>query len=561
MQVECDCLDITFLCGIFFIMKIWIMDFLNKSNETGTELKESVLFMQPITSRLPLIIFLSIFLVVGFVLNVFTLTVLLKCFPACALKSYLCTMTFTDLICVTIGLPLHIFYLVQPYEYEVSILCKIGFAVINWSAHCSSFIIVILAVDRYRRVHVAVSIEADRKRSLALVGVATFLSSVLTCPFIHIHGLYKVSVSFNDGSATTVSMCWIKNEYSGSIYASLHTALLCITFFIGMCLVVGSYSMIALLIHQLVDEIKESIVDELINPPPKPALASLYSDASEIITMINADGDMLKSALKAQFGEGRNSFALDMDDRPRPSAWDIVRASIESRTNKKTMLRRIINAFHKMLFLTHTEISLTVSTFISDRAPNSFASTSRPLPRLSSLIMSKKVKRPDYAESPVSLQNVHVLEKLELPQTKKHNCNVDEICDAIPIKNNYDECQTADVDTTVSEHFKAQKTAHSSFYQTPVTSPSPKLSGSVTHDRQKAVDMFNIHWSRNDATATKQIEKIALDRRRSTRSMIRVQVCLNTLRHLETIKSLSTKVMMTLVVVYLITWMPYVIAR
>ena len=155
-----------------------------------------ILTENSLLSRGPLVFTLMLMCSVGLAVNVLVTVVFLKRFPASAIRSFVVTMSFSDLVATAVAIPLHLLTLFKAYNFPSPIVCKLYFTVMSLSTNCSSFVIVLFAVDRLRRVRTPVFKETDTIRSYYQVGAVVSLATVVTVPFVPMYGSYTACLLY-----------------------------------------------------------------------------------------------------------------------------------------------------------------------------------------------------------------------------------------------------------------------------------------------------------------------------------------------------------------------------
>ncbi|KAK7098800.1 uncharacterized protein [Littorina saxatilis] len=233
-----------------------------------------------VLSRAVLIFLMMLMLMVGVMVNFVVTLVFLRRFPASAIRSYIVTMSVSDLIATGAGISLHIDTVLSAYNFDRTFYCKIYFAVVSFSTNCSSFIIVLMAMDRLRRVRRPTFKELDTIRSYYHVAMVVALSVLVTAPFVPMYGIYLDPTPY--GVDLNVKMCWVDNMYKDTLYPTCYLFVLGLTFVGGFGLMCGSYFQIGRHIYRLARSVREELEYRRANPPPKSNLPDIYADDLEV---------------------------------------------------------------------------------------------------------------------------------------------------------------------------------------------------------------------------------------------------------------------------------------
>ena len=126
-------------------------------------------------NRLPVVLYLSLISVVGFVGNSVVLLVYWRRFKPCATRAFVLAMALCDMITNTLALPLQIVTVRYAYDIDSYWLCRSFFATSTLSTQASGCLLAAVAVDRYRRICRPFMKQLNASKGLAVaVGTVCF---------------------------------------------------------------------------------------------------------------------------------------------------------------------------------------------------------------------------------------------------------------------------------------------------------------------------------------------------------------------------------------------------
>ena len=520
-----------------------------------------ILTENSLLSRGPLVFTLMLMCSVGLAVNVLVTVVFLKRFPASAIRSFVVTMSFSDLVATAVAIPLHLLTLFKAYNFPSPIVCKLYFTVMSLSTNCSSFVIVLFAVDRLRRVRTPVFKETDTIRSYYQVGAVVSLATVVTVPFVPMYGSYtaELDTHFNG------PMCWLDDAYVDTFYPIVYHAVLSVTFVVGLGLMIFSYSMISVNIHDLAKEMQEELEYKRLHPPPPSKYADFYVDTPP---RPSASGISHKSVV-VEVGKVDDSSPRQLTFAERLHGPRANRSTLNVPTEagagdqRPSKIKKISNAIQQF-FVPPAEESESSSSensaFVSQRMDGSFAKT-----MTAALVTSPETTR----------ENVKMAAGLKPPEKKKAPSNRSADNDSAKkatkpkaASSPLDQNKSADANPDGSVDRRDSHVAKTDLLNPQAQSTAVKIEGTTTPTTESMVT--GRAAAKTDKPADKDTSappesnaagqrshKVSTTPRRSRAE----SVSLETLEHLHTIKTKATQTMISLTVLYVITWLPNLVSR
>lgn len=510
-------------------------------------------------TRGPLAFTLMLSSVVGTVVNMLITIVFLKRFPASAIRSFIVTMSVSDFVATGFAIPLHLFTLFMSYNFPSPIACKVFFTVQSLSTNCSSFVIVLFAVDRLRRIRKPVFKELDTVRSYYQVGVVVTLAVVVTVPFVPMYGIYSIPTRFGD-----LKLCWVDDTYANTLYPIVYQAVLSVTFVVGLSLIMYSYSMIGISIHELARDMQAELERKHLQPHP----VDIYiEEPVPSVSKVDVQMVPIVGVLKAEEASPPRLTFAERLHGPRNDAglYSLTVDVAERGGQRPSKIKKISTAIQQ--FFTpapqpsESSETTSCSSFVSQRMDGSFAKTMTGLPLTVSEVGSHGTAKPPAVPKPATHR---------LSSSSSHSSSLTDFkkitAAAIPLDRN----QSADSDPVLGNKGGGRKvvllqeqaqtsaaktegtTKTTTPYQTTesmVTGP-PATSGERPADKVTPAEGQTVRVSHHR-------QKVSATHRRSRAEAD----SLDTLDHLYYIKRKATHTMIVLTLLYVVTWLPNLLSR
>ena len=155
------------------------------------------------------IIFLSSLIVIGLFGNVHVLYVYCRKYKKSNYRIYVLWLAILDILNCTITAPLVIFYLFTPVVYPNDIFCKIFRFMLYFFAMCSTSALVVIAVDRCRKVLKPLKRQITTTQAKKLCVLCLLVALVLSWPAIVLFGLTDAPTGI-PGLLVSHNCIWIK---------------------------------------------------------------------------------------------------------------------------------------------------------------------------------------------------------------------------------------------------------------------------------------------------------------------------------------------------------------
>ncbi|XP_053407707.1 cholecystokinin receptor type A-like [Mercenaria mercenaria] len=166
---------------------------------------------------LPVTIFIGMEQVFGFFGNILILIVYSGRYKRTNFRYFVITMATLDFTSCCTTLPGEIFSQLNWYDYKYEWICKVKSYFNVFTAWGSASILLILAIDRYRKICRPLKWQIQPAHALKLCCCALILSILVSVPVLFLWGEQEY-IYENNGWNVTVSVCEKSGKYAHTIY-------------------------------------------------------------------------------------------------------------------------------------------------------------------------------------------------------------------------------------------------------------------------------------------------------------------------------------------------------
>ncbi|XP_046567865.1 nematocin receptor 2-like [Haliotis rubra] len=147
---------------------------------------------------IPAMAFVGVIMVIGFFGNFLVCYIFTRRIPLSVNTFLLVILAALDLVNCTLNMPFEIIDLRYFYVFESDIACKIFRFLVAFPNIDSTFVLLIITVDRYKRVCRPMSIQMTFKDARKYVAIATAAAILLSLPAVLIYGTETVKTSMKE---------------------------------------------------------------------------------------------------------------------------------------------------------------------------------------------------------------------------------------------------------------------------------------------------------------------------------------------------------------------------
>ncbi|XP_076444335.1 uncharacterized protein LOC143282542 [Babylonia areolata] len=206
-------------------------------------------------NRTPVVVYLSLISIVGFVGSTLVLVVYGFRFQPSSTRVFILFMASLDLITNTLGLPLQIATIRYAYNDNYW-RCRSFFTFATLSTQASAFVLVPVAMDRFWRICAPLGKQLTPRQAF-YVALGTVCSAVVIfVPFLPFYGMHRVNTT---EPGIQARMCWSDDEYKHTEYPIAFTIVVGITFSVGLAIMGVSYLSIGITLWRKKVERKRSL--------------------------------------------------------------------------------------------------------------------------------------------------------------------------------------------------------------------------------------------------------------------------------------------------------------
>lgn len=194
-----------------------------------------------IQQRMPCIVFIGSLSLIGVIGNIHVLVL----FPRSDRKPstytvFVIALAVVDLATCLFHMPMEIFDLTRPYTFYSEIGCKLFRFNNAFLLLSSTFILVLIALERYRRVCNPLRPQMTVSLSKKLCVLVICISLVLTWPMYVLNG-HHTKVFEGNGANATGYMCFIEDEVRGTFYLYGYLGFIILVFIIAAGILIFTY--------------------------------------------------------------------------------------------------------------------------------------------------------------------------------------------------------------------------------------------------------------------------------------------------------------------------------
>jgi len=179
--------------------------------------------------------------ILGLLGNTLVLWIYAMKFRASNYRTYVIWLTSLDMVNCVVVMPFYIFYLCLPVMMENNVLCKFGRCMGYMATLSSAFVLIVIAVDRYRKVCSPARIQLTSKQAQTCCFIALFLALLISWPSSVMFGTSSLKVGLND---IWGQRCYMEENFIDSTYMAVFQVFMSAVAFIITVTLTTLYSLI-----------------------------------------------------------------------------------------------------------------------------------------------------------------------------------------------------------------------------------------------------------------------------------------------------------------------------
>jgi hypothetical protein len=182
--------------------------------------------------NIPGLIFVCTLMVTGILGNALVLYIFGTRFARSNYRTYVLCLALLDEISSCIVMPFIIVYLIYPKNFPGSVLCKFGHFVGYYTSTASAFVLILIAIDRYRKICQPLKRQISKRlaqRSCLIINIMSLVISIQS-PII-----YGTSTNPTGISGIEETVCFMENnkvDFGKAFYIQLQVCLAFVIVFI-----------------------------------------------------------------------------------------------------------------------------------------------------------------------------------------------------------------------------------------------------------------------------------------------------------------------------------------
>ena len=161
----------------------------------------------------PVIIFITVLAAIGVIGNALVLYIYTYKYVPSTHRSFILWLGWIDLAACIVGKPLLIFSMLNPYMFQSEVSCKMLRFLSVFFAASSAFIVITIAIERYRRIFKISSMEMTPVTVNLMCIIATGFGCLDAIPTIFVFGDATVETGVDNITGTE---CFIDPEYENT---------------------------------------------------------------------------------------------------------------------------------------------------------------------------------------------------------------------------------------------------------------------------------------------------------------------------------------------------------
>ncbi|KAK0066467.1 cholecystokinin receptor [Biomphalaria pfeifferi] len=219
-------------------------DMANMSNESLWAFLEEEEHLETL-NKLPTFMLLCVLMIVGIPGNILVLIVYGLRFPASTTKVFIMAMAAYDLLNCVVGMPFEMVDLEHDLMLDIPIPCKVFRFLVTLSACGSVSVLIVVAVDRFRRICRPFRKQMTVVQSKVITGGTLIISLAFSSPALLLYGR-QTDIRFNH----KVYDCSIDDTFRKSSFAQGYQYVLGVTWVACIIILVAMYGFIIYKIHK-----------------------------------------------------------------------------------------------------------------------------------------------------------------------------------------------------------------------------------------------------------------------------------------------------------------------
>ncbi|XP_050404068.1 orexin receptor type 2 [Patella vulgata] len=190
---------------------------------------------------IPAMVFLLLLMVTGIVGNILVLHVYLSKYKLGTTRCYVLALAVCDLLSCCISMPGEIVDMTYNYTFTATYLCKILRSVNAFTTFSSGLILIVVAIDRYKKICTPLRIQFSVRTANIVVIMCCVGSILLSLPATVLYGKRTISTGIALVNGTD---CSTADAFIGTPYPLIYNGVQFLFFILGSMVLITLYSLI-----------------------------------------------------------------------------------------------------------------------------------------------------------------------------------------------------------------------------------------------------------------------------------------------------------------------------
>ncbi|KAL3847556.1 hypothetical protein ACJMK2_018461 [Sinanodonta woodiana] len=187
------------------------------------------------------VVFVSILMIIGIIGNLHVLYVYTLKMKPSNLRVFILCMAFIDMLTSSIGMPFVLYDLLHPLTFFAPFVCKALRFLNYFNSSASACILVLVSVERYRKICVPLGKQLTKKASKLCCGLVIIFAVIMSWPAPVLYGQSSVPTRYLN---ITGSRCYTEDRFKDTSYQLYFNIFLIMVFIVTSVILIVLYSLI-----------------------------------------------------------------------------------------------------------------------------------------------------------------------------------------------------------------------------------------------------------------------------------------------------------------------------
>ena len=220
------------------------MEVLNETNARLENMTFEELRDRELQIHIPLVVFLVLIVVTGTIGNILVLYIYMYKYGPSNCRTFVLCLSGMDLLSCVIAVPIEIQFLYLEFDFHGAGICKASVFLNNWPTLTSGLMLVLIAVDRYRKVCQPFHWQISHRAAYFMAFVTAIVALAFSWLSPVIYGIQRgPHPDYND---VTISRCVVTDDMKQTIFPMMNNVFFVLLFLGSLICIIVMYCLIAL---------------------------------------------------------------------------------------------------------------------------------------------------------------------------------------------------------------------------------------------------------------------------------------------------------------------------